>query len=132
MRNPRQFENRFIAFTIPFVWIANEEMRQSGINLHISSVLRILPESVNPIYKNFHWGDMIRAIYEAYEHGCDLSALIDAEGNIAEGAGLQRFRGEGRWVVRGPLNRRKIPPKLGRGPPRLRCESDLPACDAAY
>lgn len=26
-RDPRQFENRFIAFAIPFVWIANEEMR---------------------------------------------------------------------------------------------------------
>lgn len=34
---------------------------------------------------------MIRAIYEAYEHGCDLPALIDAEGNIAEGPGFNVF-----------------------------------------
>ena len=91
MRDPRQFENRFIAFAIPFVWIANEEMRQRGINLHISSVLRIPPESVNPTYKNFHWGDMIRALYDAYEHGCDMPALIDADGNIAEGPGFNVF-----------------------------------------
>lgn len=90
-RDPRLFENRFIAFAIPFVWIANEEMRQRGINLHISSVLRIPPELVNPAHKNFHWGDMVRAIYEAYEHGCDLPALVDAGGNIAEGPGFNVF-----------------------------------------
>ena len=95
-RDPRQFENRFIAFAIPFVWIANEEMRRRGINLHISSVLRIPPQSVDPTCKNFHWGDMIRAIYEAYEQGCDLPVLIDADGNLAEGPGLQYFRREGR------------------------------------
>ena len=90
-RDPRRFENRFIAFAIPFVWIANVEMRERGINLHISSVLRIPPESVNPTYKNFHWGDMIRALFDAYEHGCDMPALIDADGNIAEGPGFNVF-----------------------------------------
>ncbi len=90
-RDPRRFENRFIAFAIPFVWIADEEMRRRGIDLHVSSVLRIPPESVNPAYKNFHWGDMIRAIFEAYDHGCDLPVLVDAEGNIAEGPGFNLF-----------------------------------------
>ena len=99
IRDPRRFENRFIAFAIPFIWIANEEMRERGINLHISSVLRIPPESVNPIYKNFHWGDMIRALYDAYEHGCDMPALIDAEGNIAEGPGFNVFAVSGGIVT---------------------------------
>jgi branched-chain amino acid aminotransferase len=90
-RDPRQFENRFIAFAIPFVWIANDEMRRRGINLHISSVLRIPPQSVDPTCKNFHWGDMIRAIYEAYEQGCDLPVLVDADGNLAEGPGFNIF-----------------------------------------
>jgi branched-chain amino acid aminotransferase len=90
-RDPRRFENRFIAFAIPFVWIADEEMRARGINLHVSSIQRIPPESVNPTYKNFHWGDMIRAIYDSYEHGCDLPVLLDAHGDIAEGPGFNVF-----------------------------------------
>ena len=90
-RDPRQFENRFIAFAVPFIWIANEEIRERGINLHVSSVLRIPPQSIDPTYKNFHWGDMIRALYQAYEHGCDLPALVDLEGNIAEGPGFNVF-----------------------------------------
>jgi branched-chain amino acid aminotransferase len=90
-RDPRQFENRFIAFAIPFVWIANEDMRRRGINLHVSSILRIPPQSVDPRFKNFHWADMIRALHDAYEHGCDMPALVDLDGNIAEGPGFNVF-----------------------------------------
>ncbi len=99
VRDPRLFQNRFIAFAIPFIWIANEEIRQRGINLHISSVLRIPPESIDPTYKNFHWGDMIRALYEAYGQGCDLPALIDAKGDIAEGPGFNVFAVKGGEVT---------------------------------
>jgi branched-chain amino acid aminotransferase len=91
IRDPRKFDNRFIAFAIPFVWIANEEMRRRGIDLHVSSVLRIPPQSVDPRYKNFHWADMVRALYEAYDHGCDMPVLIDLDGNIAEGPGFNVF-----------------------------------------
>jgi branched-chain amino acid aminotransferase len=98
-RDPRRFQNRFIAFAIPFVWIADETVRARGINLHVSSVLRIPPASVNPIYKNFHWDDMIRAIYECYEHGCDLPVLLDVEGNLAEGPGFNVFAVHGGRVT---------------------------------
>jgi branched-chain amino acid aminotransferase len=91
IRDPRLFENRFVAFAVPFVWIANEEMRERGVNLHVSSVLRIPPQSVSPVYKNFHWGDMIRALYDAYDAGCDLPALLDLNGDIAEGPGFNVF-----------------------------------------
>ena len=43
-RDPRLCENRFYAFVIPFVWIATEEVRERGIHLHISEVLRIPPQ----------------------------------------------------------------------------------------
>jgi branched-subunit amino acid aminotransferase/4-amino-4-deoxychorismate lyase len=90
-RDPRQFQNRFIAFAIPFVWIANEEMRRRGVNLHLSSVLRIPPQSVDPRFKNFHWADMIRALHDALDHGCDMPVLVDLDGNIAEGPGFNVF-----------------------------------------
>jgi branched-chain amino acid aminotransferase len=99
LRDPRRFQNRFIAFAIPFVWIANEEVRARDVNLFVSSVLRIPPASVNPIYKNFHWGDMIRAIYECYEHARDLPALLDAEGNLTKGPGFNLFAVHGGAVT---------------------------------
>ena len=47
-RDPRLCENRFYAFVIPFVWIATEEVRERGIHLHVSDVLRIPSQSVDP------------------------------------------------------------------------------------
>jgi branched-chain amino acid aminotransferase len=90
-RDPRQCENRFYAFVIPFVWIATEEMRARGIHLHVSEVLRIPPQSVDPAIKNFHWGDLMRGVFESYEQGCDLPVLVDQDGNIAEGPGFNVF-----------------------------------------
>ncbi|MCC2665065.1 MAG: aminotransferase class family protein [Geminicoccaceae bacterium] len=90
-RDPRQCENRFYAFVIPFVWIATEEMRARGIHLHVSEVLRIPPQSVDPAIKNFHWGDLMRGVFESYEQGCDLPVLVDQDGNIAEGPGFNLF-----------------------------------------
>jgi branched-chain amino acid aminotransferase len=90
-RDPRLCENRFYAFVIPFVWIATEEMRERGIHLHVSEVLRIPPQSVDPAIKNFHWGDLMRGVFESYEQGCDLPVLVDQDGNIAEGPGFNLF-----------------------------------------
>jgi branched-chain amino acid aminotransferase len=90
-RDPRLCQNRFYAFVIPFVWIATEEMRARGIHLHVSEVLRIPPQSVDPAIKNFHWGDLMKGMFEALEHGCDMPVLVDLDGNIAEGPGFNLF-----------------------------------------
>ena len=90
-RDPRACENRFYAFAIPFVWIANEAIRARGIHLHISEVLRIPPQSVDPAIKNFHWGDLTRGLLESYELGCDMPVLLDQDGNVAEGPGFNVF-----------------------------------------
>jgi branched-chain amino acid aminotransferase len=90
-RDPRACENRFYAFAIPFVWIANEAVRARGIHLHISEVLRIPPQSVDPAIKNFHWGDLTRGLFESYELGCDMPVLLDQDGNVAEGPGFNVF-----------------------------------------
>jgi branched-chain amino acid aminotransferase len=90
-RDPRRCQNRFYAFVIPFLWIATEEQRERGLHLHVSAIPRIPPESVNPRIKNFHWGDMNRALFEAFEAGCDLPVLVDLDGNISEGPGFNVF-----------------------------------------
>jgi branched-chain amino acid aminotransferase len=90
-RDPRQAENRFYAFSLPFIWIATEEQRRRGLHLIISSVQRIPPESVNPVYKNFHWGDLTRGLLEALDRGGETVALVDHDGNVTEGPGFNLF-----------------------------------------
>ena len=90
-RDPRTFENRFYGFAIPYVWIVQPEAQEQGINLIISKVPRIAPESVDPTVKNFHWGDLVRGLFEAYERGGETAVLTDGSGNITEGPGFNIF-----------------------------------------
>ena len=90
-RDPRVCENRFMAFVIPFVWIVDKEKCARGLNLHISTIPRIPPQSVDPTVKNYHWMDLTGALFEAYDEGCDLAVLPDFDGNLAEGPGFNVF-----------------------------------------
>ena len=98
-RDPRTCENRFFAFAIPFIWIADDRRRDTGLNLLISSRQRIPPESVDPRVKNYHWLDMVMGLYEAYDAGADTAALVDREGNLVEGPGFNVFARIGDRVV---------------------------------
>lgn len=98
-RDPRKCQNRFIAFVVPFVWIANDEKRATGLNLLISSRQRIPPESVDPTIKNYHWLDMTMALFEAYDRGADTTILVDARGDLTEGPGFNIFARHGDTVT---------------------------------
>lgn len=90
-RDPRDAVNRFIAFAIPFSWVANPEQRARGLHLAISRVQRIPPESIDPTVKNYHWLDLVAGLFEAYDRGAENVVLVDAAGNVAEGPGFNLF-----------------------------------------
>jgi len=90
-RDPRSCRNNFMAFAIPFVWIADPDKQRRGINLVVSDVQRIAPGSVDPRIKNYHWLDMVQALFQAYERGGETALLVDAQGNVAEGPGFNVF-----------------------------------------
>ena len=90
-RDPRDAENRFIAFAIPFGWIADEAQRARGLRLAISRIPRIPPESVDPTVKNYHWLDIVQGLFEAYDRGAENALLVDFDGNVTEGAGFNVF-----------------------------------------
>ncbi|MBE09560.1 MAG: branched-chain amino acid transferase [Rhodospirillaceae bacterium] len=90
-RDPRDAVNTFIAFAIPFGWVANEEQRARGLNLSISDIPRISPQSVDPTVKNYHWLDFISGLYGAYETNAENVVLVDLDGNITEGPGFNLF-----------------------------------------
>lgn len=90
-RDPRECQNNFFAFAVPFVWIADPEQQEAGLNATISRVQRIQPESVNPRVKNYHWLDLTQGLYEAYGRGGETAILVDREDNVIEGPGFNVF-----------------------------------------
>lgn len=90
-RDPRDAVNRFIAFAVPFGWILRPEARERGLNVAVSRVQRIPPQSVDPTVKNYHWLDLVAGLFEAYERGAENVILTDGEGNVAEGPGFNVF-----------------------------------------
>ncbi len=90
-RDPRSCTNRFMAFAIPFVWIADPQKQARGVDLFVSDVQRIAPASVDPRVKNYHWLDMVSALFQAYDRGAETAVLVDGAGNVTEGPGFNVF-----------------------------------------
>jgi branched-chain amino acid aminotransferase len=90
-RDPRTAVNRFAVFAVPFVWILPPDRRDVGMSLVISSIERIRSQSVDPTVKNYHWLDLVRGLFEAYDRGGETAALVDAHGNVLEGPGFNIF-----------------------------------------
>ena len=91
-RDPRHAVNRFFAFAIPFVWIANEGQRRRGLAAVTSRKVRRIPaDAVDPRDKNFHWLDFVVGLLEAYDRDADTVILTDGAGNVTEGPGFNVF-----------------------------------------
>jgi branched-chain amino acid aminotransferase len=90
-RDPRDCENNFFAFVVPFVWIADPDKQVRGLHATIGRVQRIQSGSVDPTVKNYHWLDLEVGLYEAYERGGETVILVDRDGNVVEGPGFNVF-----------------------------------------
>jgi branched-chain amino acid aminotransferase len=98
-RDPRTCTNRFMAFAIPFVWIADPDKQRRGIDIVVGTPQRIPPASVDPRVKNYHWLDFVLGLFEAYERGGETVVLTDGAGHVTEGPGFNVFAVSGRRVV---------------------------------
>jgi branched-chain amino acid aminotransferase len=92
VRDPRELTPCFYAYAIPYVWIVRPELQEQGTAAIVArETRRIPPDSVDPTVKNFHWGDLVRALYEAYDRDASLPILTDGGGLVAEGPGFNVF-----------------------------------------
>ncbi len=90
-RDPRSCTNRFLAFAVPFIWVATPEQQATGLDLSISGRRRIPPDAVDPRIKNYHWLDMTLALFDALDGGRDSVLMSDGAGNVVEGPGFNVF-----------------------------------------
>lgn len=90
-RDPRDAINRFMAFAVPFGSVANPEQLARGLHVCISQRMRISPASIDPAVKNYHWLDLVRGLYDAYDNNAETALLLGFNGNVAEGPGFNVF-----------------------------------------
>lgn len=81
----------FIAYAIPYRWIVPLEVQQQGIDIIVAKTRRIPDECVDARFKNFHWGDLVRAKIEAADAGAHNAVLCTPDGILAEGPGFNVF-----------------------------------------
>jgi branched-subunit amino acid aminotransferase/4-amino-4-deoxychorismate lyase len=91
-RDPRLWKPRLYAYAIPYVWIVRPELQEQGTDVVVArDTRRIPPGAVDPTVKNFHWGDLVRGLFEAYDRNAWLPILTDGDGLVTEGAGFNVF-----------------------------------------
>jgi branched-chain amino acid aminotransferase len=91
-RDPRKWTPRFYAYAIPYMWIVRPEQQEVGTCAVVARDTRRIPaDSVDPTVKNFHWGDLVRGLFEAYDRDAWLPILTDGQGRVAEGPGFNVF-----------------------------------------
>lgn len=99
-RDPRDCDNHFYAWCVPYVHIVKPELAEKGTSVWIAkSVRRIPQDSVNPRAKNYHWGDFTSGLFEAKDRGFETTMLLDHDGNVTEGPGFNVFAVFGDRVV---------------------------------
>ena len=91
-RDPRACNNHFYAWAVPFIWVIPQKVAQRGAHISVEKNLRrIPPHSVDPTVKNYHWGDMTAALFNALDAGYDTTVLLDTDGYVTEGPGFNIF-----------------------------------------
>lgn len=91
-RDPRRWTPRLYVYAIPYVWIVRPEQQELGTHIVVARDTRRIPiGSVDPTVKNFHWGDLVRGLFEAYDRDAWLAILLDGEGLVCEGPGFNVF-----------------------------------------
>ncbi len=97
--HPAHARNYLAAYAIPWVWLLPEPVRARGAHLLIAHTPRISERSVDPRAKNFHWADLTRGLFEAYDAGADTCVLLDDAGFVTEGPGFNVFAVSGDEVL---------------------------------
>ncbi|MCC7425823.1 MAG: aminotransferase class IV [Alphaproteobacteria bacterium] len=98
-RDPTVCRNTFLCYAQPLVLRGSPEQMRRGLAVQISPTVRRIPsDSLNPRWKNVHWGDFTRALFDAKDAGFDSTVLLDHAGNVTEGPGFNVLA-----VVRGEL-----------------------------
>lgn len=76
-------------YAIPYLWAFPPEEQIHGTSVIVPRhVRRASRSTVDPTIKNYQWGDLTAASFEAKERGARSAILLDADNCVAEGPGF--------------------------------------------
>jgi branched-chain amino acid aminotransferase len=132
--DPRDYDPTIIIWAAPYVFLADEEKRHSGIRLFISHLRSFTPDTLDPRYKCLDRLHFQLAKIEALEAGYDDVIWLSADGYVSEGPASNVFMVRqgtlytpGRQVLRGITRQTFLDLALEAGIPAV--EGDVTAFD---
>ena len=132
--DPRDYDPTIIIWAAPYVFLADEEKRHSGIRLFISHLRSFTPDTLDPRYKCLDRLHFQLAKIEALEAGYDDVIWLSADGYVSEGPASNVFMVRqgtlytpGRQVLRGITRQTFLDLALEAGIPAV--EADVTAFD---
>jgi branched-chain amino acid aminotransferase len=93
--DPRDCDNGFYAYAVPYYYVVPRERIETGAHIWIAETRRAPNASIDQTAKNFNRMDLTKGTFEALDHDADAAVLLSIEGYVAEGAGFNI------WVIRG-------------------------------
>ena len=92
-RDPRLWIPRLYAVPSVRVDSAAKVQEQGGTDVVVARNTRRRPtrKRYDPTVKNYHWGDLTRGLYEAYDRDSWPAIFADRDGLVTEGAGFNVF-----------------------------------------
>jgi branched-chain amino acid aminotransferase len=93
--DPRDCENGFYAYAVPYYWVVPRERTETGAHVWIVETRRAPNVAIDQMAKNFNRMDLTKGTFEALDHGADAAVLLSTQGYLSEGAGFNI------WIVRG-------------------------------
>ena len=92
--DPRECENGFYAYAVPYYWVVPRERLDTGAHLQIVETRRAPDQAINQKAKNFNRMDLTKGTFEALDAGADAPLLLSMSGHLTEGPGFNI------WIVR--------------------------------
>ena len=92
--DPRDCDNGFYVYAVPYYYVVPRERVESGAHVWIVKTRRAPNSAIDQIVKNFNRMDLTKGTFEALDHGADAAVLLSTDGYVAEGPGFNI------WIAR--------------------------------
>jgi branched-chain amino acid aminotransferase len=81
--------SQIYAYAVPYLWVFPPSEQIYGISAVVARDTKRAPaNTIDPSVKNFQWGDLVKASFEASDRGARTAFLLDSDGFVAEGPGF--------------------------------------------
>jgi len=78
--DPRDCDNGFYVYAVPYYYVVPRERVESGAHVWIVETRRAPNSAIDQSVKNFNRMDLTKGTFEALDHGADAAVLLSTDG----------------------------------------------------